>query len=98
MVQPFTDATAALKPGEHSGEPVQTQFGWHVILLEETRASEPPSLEDVKGELTAATQRDTLSAYVAELRKNADLELNPDLIKVNEDGESAPAAEEKKAE
>ncbi len=91
MVQPFTDATAALKPGEHSTEPVQTQFGWHVILLEETRASEPPPLEEVKGELTAALQRDTLAAYVSDLREKADLELNPDLIKAGEPGAAAPA-------
>lgn len=96
MVQPFTDATAALKPGEHSSEPVQTQFGWHVILLEETRESEPPALDEVKGELTAALQRNTLGTYVAGLREKADLELNPDLIKVNESGEPAPA--EPKAE
>jgi peptidyl-prolyl cis-trans isomerase C len=91
MVQPFTDATMDLKPGEYSKAPVQTQFGWHVILLEEIRESEPPTLEEVKAELTAVLQRNSLGAYVAELREKADLELNPDLIKVNEGGEPAPA-------
>jgi len=92
MVQPFTDATAALKPGEHSSEPVQTQFGWHVILLEETRESEPPALDEVKGQLTAALQRNALGTYIAELREKADLDLNPDLIKATtEDDQSAPA-------
>ena len=100
MVQPFTDATAALKPGEHSSEPVQTQFGWHVILLEETRESKPPALDEVKGQLTAALQRNALGAYVAELREKADLDLNPDLIKATESDESAPAesAPESKSE
>lgn len=92
MVQPFTDATAALKPGEYSSQPVQTQFGWHVILLEETRESEPPSLEDVKTELSQALQRSTLGNYVAELREKAEMELNTDLIKVSGDGEAKPAA------
>lgn len=90
MVQPFTDATAALKPGEYSSEPVQTQFGWHVILLEETRETEPPALEDVKNELTLALQQNTLASYVAELRDKSDLELNPDLIKVTQEEESTP--------
>lgn len=90
MVQPFTDATAALKPGEYSKEPVQTQFGWHVILLEETRDSEPPPMENVKAELTAVLQRNELGNYVAELRDKADLKLNPDLIKVKAVDESKP--------
>jgi len=96
MVQPFTDATAALKPGEYSSEPVQTQFGWHVILLEETRKSKPPALDDVKDELTAALQRNILAAYIAELRDKADLELNSDLIKVTEPQATAPAEAESK--
>lgn len=93
MVQPFTEAVAAMKPGSHTGKPVQTQFGWHVILLEETRESDPPSLEEVKAELTAVLQRDTLGKYVAELRNSAKLDLNSDLIKVTEPGET-PAAKE----
>jgi len=91
MVQPFTDATVALKPGEYTKAPVQTQFGWHVILLEEIRESEPPAFDEVKGELTATLERDSLAAYVAGLREKASLELNSDLIKVNEPGEPAPA-------
>lgn len=97
MVQPFTDATTALKPGEHSSEPVRTQFGWHVILLEETRESEPPELDDVKNELTAVIQRNTLASYVAELREKAELELNPDLIKVSQSEGTAPAEAAAKA-
>ena len=93
MVQPFTEATEAMKAGDYSSAPVQTQFGWHVILLEETRESDPPTLDDVKGELTLALQRTTLAGYVSELRESADLELNPDLIKTNPPGETAPAEE-----
>jgi len=88
MVQPFTDATAALKPGEYTKAPVQTQFGWHVILLEETRESEPPELSKVKDELAIGLQRKTLTSYVTELRDKADIELNKDLIKVSEGGEA----------
>jgi len=88
MVQPFTDATAALKPGEYSTKPVHTQFGWHVILLEETRETDPPALEKVKMELIQALQQDTLSSYVGELRDKADLQLNPDLVKATDEGEA----------
>jgi peptidyl-prolyl cis-trans isomerase C len=88
MVPPFTEAVAALKPGEYTKKPVQTQFGWHVILLEETRDAAPPALDDVKGELTAQVQREKLSKYVAELRDKTDLKLNSDLIKA-----APPAAE-----
>jgi peptidyl-prolyl cis-trans isomerase C len=84
MVKPFTEAVAAMQAGEHSKEPVQTQFGWHVILLEEARESEPPALDEVKNELTASLQRDTLGTYVSELREKADLKLNPELIKTSD--------------
>jgi peptidyl-prolyl cis-trans isomerase C len=83
MVKPFTDAVKTLEPGNYSEAPVQTQFGWHVILLQETREAEPPSLDSVKTELTAALQREALAGYVAELREKATLDLNSDLIKAN---------------
>ena len=92
MVQPFTEAVATMKVGSHSSAPVQTQFGWHVILLEDTRESDPPTLEQVKDELSAALQREKLSAYVADLRNAAKLELNSDLIKMGDGGEGDAAA------
>ena len=45
MVPEFADAAFALKPGEVTKKPVKTQFGWHVIKLEENRDAEPPTLE-----------------------------------------------------
>lgn len=91
MVKPFVEAIAAMKVGEHSSEPVQTQFGWHVILLEETRESDPPALEDVKAELSAGLQRELLGGYITELRDKADLQLNPDLIKATDADDVVPA-------
>ncbi len=44
MVKPFADAVVALKPGEYTHTPVQTQFGWHIIKLEETRDLQAPRL------------------------------------------------------
>src|SRR5690606_8167 len=47
MVAPFAQAVEAMEVGTYSSAPVQTQFGWHVILLEDQRTSEPPSLDSV---------------------------------------------------
>jgi peptidyl-prolyl cis-trans isomerase C len=84
MVKPFADAVAALKPGEWTEEPVQTQFGWHVILLEETRDAEPPSFEDAKPNLEAAVKRQKVATKLAEMRNGAMVDLNEDVVKVEE--------------
>ena len=81
MVKPFSDAVENLEPKSYSKAPVQTQFGWHIILLEETREADPPALETVKLELVSTLQREALANYVSELREKAALELNSDLIK-----------------
>ncbi len=74
MVKPFADAVVSLKKGEVTPEPVQTQFGWHVIQLEDTREKTPPPFDQVKQQLTNQLIRKKLQAYVAELKKNAKIE------------------------
>ncbi len=74
MVKPFGDAVKGLKKGEYTAQPVQTQFGWHVIKLEDTRDVTPPPFEQVKSQLINAVIRKKLQAYVAELKKNATIE------------------------
>jgi peptidyl-prolyl cis-trans isomerase C len=74
MVKPFADAVVALKKGEITPEPVQTQFGWHVIQLEDTRDKTPPPFDQVKTQLTNQLIRKKLQAYVADLKKNAKIE------------------------
>jgi peptidyl-prolyl cis-trans isomerase C len=74
MVKPFGDAVKGLKKGEITQQPVQTQFGWHVIQLEDTRDVTPPPFEQVKAQLTNAWIRKKLQEYVAELKKNAKIE------------------------
>jgi peptidyl-prolyl cis-trans isomerase C len=76
MVKPFADAVVALKPGEVTSEPVQSQFGWHVIKLEDSRASAPPPFEDVKDRVKVLVQRKKLQAYLDELRQGAKIEKN----------------------
>ena len=88
MVPAFSAVVVTLKPGSYTKEPVQTQFGWHVILLEETRKMEPPSLESVKPEIVASLQREALTKYVGSLQEKAKVDLNPDLIK-----QTAPPAQ-----
>jgi peptidyl-prolyl cis-trans isomerase C len=74
MVKPFSDAVASLQPGQMTSEPVQSEFGWHVIKLEESRAAEAPAFEDVKDRVRMILQRKKLQAYLEELRKGAKVE------------------------
>jgi peptidyl-prolyl cis-trans isomerase C len=68
MVAPFAEATAALDEGRYTKEPVRTQFGYHVILLEDTRMREPPPLESVSEQLRGALQERAVEAYINGLR------------------------------
>jgi peptidyl-prolyl cis-trans isomerase C len=76
MVKPFGDAVKSLKKGEYTQQPVQTQFGWHIIKLEDTRETTPPPFDQVKPQITNAVIRKKLQAYVADLKKNAKIEKN----------------------
>jgi len=70
MVEPFEAAVVLLEEGQVS-EPVQTQFGWHIVKLNETRTQEAPSLDDLRSELTAQIQQQALEARLAELTEAA---------------------------
>ena len=74
MVKPFGDALKGLKKGEYTQQPVQTQFGWHVIKLEDTRDVTPPPFDQVKSQLTTAVIRKKLQSYVDQLKKDAKIE------------------------
>lgn len=74
MVKPFADAVAALQKGEYTKQPVQSEFGWHVILLEDVRSPEVPEFEQVKPQVEMFSQRKKLQAYLDELRKNATIQ------------------------
>jgi peptidyl-prolyl cis-trans isomerase C len=74
MVKPFGDAVKGLKKGEITPEPVQTQFGWHVIQLEDTRPVSLPPFDQVKQQLANHIMQKKLQAYVDELKKNAKIE------------------------
>ena len=74
MVKPFADAVVALQPGQTTESPVQSQFGWHVIRLEESRAASQPAFEEVKDRVKVLVQRKRLQTYLDELRKSAKIE------------------------
>ena len=68
MVKPFSDAVATMDDGDFSAEPVQTQFGWHVIMREESRANEPPTLESIHDALKQRVEQNKFQGYMEKLR------------------------------
>lgn len=74
MVEPFADAAFAMKKGEISKEPVKTQFGWHVIKVEDKRTQPQPTLEEVKPQLEQQLSKEIVTAVVDDLRKDAKVE------------------------
>lgn len=74
MVEPFWDAAAALKPGEISTTPVETQFGWHVIQVEDRRPVQAPPYDSVRDQLYAQLSRQVISDHLQQLRSKAKVE------------------------
>jgi peptidyl-prolyl cis-trans isomerase C len=70
MVKPFEDAVIAAKVGEVAG-PVQSDFGWHLILVKETRAAANPTLDQIRDELAAEIENAAIEAKLAELQAAA---------------------------
>lgn len=74
MVKPFADAVEALEKGTYTKEPVQSQFGWHVIKLEDTRPLELPTYESVESQLGQLVRQSKFQAYLDDLKKTATIE------------------------
>jgi len=74
MVPEFAGAVMALKPGEYTHKPVQTQYGWHVIQLLETREVTPPPFDQVRQRLVQVVQAKKFKQYTDELLRNAKAE------------------------
>jgi peptidyl-prolyl cis-trans isomerase C len=68
MVPPFAQALTQMQKGTYSKTPVQTQFGWHVILREESRKNEPPTLESVRDSIKQRVEQEKFQAYMQGLR------------------------------
>ncbi len=82
MVPSFEAAVMALETGKITQEPVETQFGWHVIRLNETRDKPIPALADVAEELVQKLQDNAVEAAVNKLLETADVE-RTDLSKID---------------
>ena len=72
MVAPFSDAVAGLDNGAYTEAPVQTDFGWHVILREESRVNEPPPLDSVRDALKQSVEQTKFQQYLEGLRTSDD--------------------------
>ncbi|CCE23524.1 peptidylprolyl isomerase [Methylotuvimicrobium alcaliphilum] len=75
MVTPFSEAVIALENGKYTSEPVETQFGWHVILREDSRQQTMPALEEVKEQITPYLQRQKVQTMMENLRAGAQVEI-----------------------
>ena len=75
MVKPFSDAVTGLKKGETTSAPVQTQFGWHVIKLVDTRAAQVPTYDKVKEGLERTLQQRKLEKMMLGLKEKAKIEV-----------------------
>ncbi len=75
MVPAFDKAAFALKAGEYTKVPVETQFGWHVIKVEEVRDVKPPSFDQVKVRLRQRMEQQKLREVVDELKTKAKIEI-----------------------
>jgi peptidyl-prolyl cis-trans isomerase C len=73
FVKPFADALQTLTKGQIS-EPVQSQFGWHIIKLEDVRDVKVPSLDEIKPRIAQHLQQLALKKYIDELRENAKID------------------------
>jgi peptidyl-prolyl cis-trans isomerase C len=73
-VKEFSDAMVALKKGETTQKPVKTQFGYHVIRLDDTRMPKLPPLDAVRGEIVKQLQQQRVREAIAEARAGAKIE------------------------
>lgn len=72
MVEPFEEAILAMEPGQVS-DPVQTQFGWHVIKLNEIRQTQAPSLEEVRDDVAQEIQQNAIEAAMTAAAEGANV-------------------------
>ncbi len=74
MVAPFAEAAFAGTPGKVIETPIHTDFGWHVIRVDERRKSSPPTLEEVRGDVENELSQEIVASVVSELRTKAKIE------------------------
>ncbi len=73
-VKPFGDAMVKLEKGKYTTTPIKSDFGWHVILLDDTRELKAPTLEEVKPQLAQRLQQQIVDNHIMDLRKKAKID------------------------
>src|SRR5690606_759063 len=81
MVPEFEQAAFALEVGSYSKEPVKTQFGWHVVKVEDKRNAEPPAFEQVQHQFRSLLLREAYFDAVSKLRDEAKVEITDSALK-----------------
>jgi peptidyl-prolyl cis-trans isomerase C len=74
FVKPFSDALVALQKGQFTETPVKTEFGFHIIKLDDVRTAKFPTLEEVKQQIVEGLQQQKLQAYQQSLMKKAKIQ------------------------
>lgn len=89
MMPEFAEAAFALDKGEFTETPVKTQFGWHVIKVEDRRTAKVPAVEEVSESLRADLAREIGAAYIQGLREKVDVQrFKPDGSPLEDDGKA----------
>ena len=88
MVKPFADAAFAMQAGEISSAPVQTEFGWHLIKVEDRRETPQPAFDEMRDQISQQLSQEAASEILEGLRGNATIE------KFDMQGNPEPAPEE----
>ena len=73
FVPPFSEAMTQLAKGKYTTTPVKTEYGYHIILLEDVRDIQPPPFDEIKLELQQRMQQMKWQAYIEELEKNVEI-------------------------
>ncbi|WP_442581906.1 peptidylprolyl isomerase [Mesorhizobium sp. ASY16-5R] len=81
MVPEFETAAFALEPGSYTKEPVQSQFGWHIIKVEDKRAKQPPAFDQVKEQFRSLLLREKYFALVKQLRAAGKVDVTDPALK-----------------
>ncbi len=89
MVKPFGDAVATMDAGSFTKSPVQTQFGFHVILSEGSRTAPPPDFDSVKETLRAGAQQTMVQDFIEGTRAKAVVKV---LVDMGTEANPEPAA------
>ncbi len=75
MVPSFGEAVVAQEPGVYSKAPVQSQFGYHIILVEESREQDAPKLDEVRNDLVTQLRQEAVANYVEGVRDSTDIQV-----------------------